>query len=239
MWQAKDRLIFALDVPDQQRALALVRSLRDEVGLFKLGLELYLAQGPGILQELAHEVGPQKIFLDLKLFDIPATVLGAMSTILPGVAWMTLPGDLGPTGLKKIVESTACKVLAVTVLTSMTAGDLAALGYDPQFAQDPAKLVVRKARVAQEAGCAGVVCSGREARAVRQACGQDFLIVCPGIRPAWSLVAGDDQSRIVTPAEAVKNGADLIVVGRPIRQAPDPVSAAREVVQEIAAALPD
>lgn len=230
---AKNRLIFALDVPDKEEALDLVRSLRDEVGRFKLGLELYLAHGPGILNELANQVGPQKIFLDLKLFDIPATVLGAIRTFLHGLAWITLPSDLGPTGLKKIVESTALKVLAVTVLTSAGANDLLALGYDPSLARNPENLVVHKALLAQQAGCAGVVCSGREARAVRDACGRDFLIVCPGIRPLWSLVPGDDQSRIVTPYEAIRNGADYIVVGRPIRQAAHPARAARQVVAEI------
>ena len=233
----QDRLIFALDVPDQATALRYVHELRDEVGLFKVGLELFLAAGRVLLQDLANILGPHRIFLDLKLYDIPATVLGAMQTILPGVALVTVPSDLGPTGLKKIVAGTAFKVVAVTVLTSMTAADLKALGYDPRFDHDPTRLVVRKARLAQAAGCHGVVCSGREVKAVKEACGTDFLAVCPGIRPAWAAVPGDDQKRIVTPLEAITNGADYIVVGRPIRRAENPAAAARRVVEEIKAGM--
>jgi len=238
--EARKKLIFALDVADADTALALVRKLRDEVGLFKVGLELYLAQGPAVMQDLVNAALPAGIFLDLKLYDIPVTVLGAINTILHGVALITLPSDLGPTGLKEIVDAAgrAFNILAVTVLTSTTAQDLRALGYDPRYAQDPTALVVLRAQMAQAAGCHGVVCSGREAAAVRQACGPEFLIVCPGIRPAWAAVPGDDQSRIVTPYEAVKNGADFIVVGRPLRQEPGmEVEAARRVVAEIAAAM--
>lgn len=239
MVQARERLIFPLDVSDRDTALGYVAKLREEVGLFKVGLELFLAQGPAFLQEVAHQVGPARIFLDLKLYDIPATVLGALHALLPGVAFITVPSDLGPTGLKKIVAAAAgaYQILAVTVLTSTTAEDPRALGYDPRYAQDPTELVLLRARLAQEAGCAGVVCSGREVRAVKEQCGPDFLSVCPGIRPAWAKVSGDDQRRIVTPFEAVKNGADYLVVGRPIRQATDPTAAARQVVAEIAEAM--
>jgi orotidine-5'-phosphate decarboxylase len=240
MLEPRERLIFALDVPDKQTALHYVHELRDEVGLFKVGLELFLSHGPQVLEDIVHAAGsPAKVFLDLKLYDIPATVLGAIKTILPGVALITVPSDLGPTGLKKIVDSVGrvFKILAVTLLTSLTADDLQALGYEPRFAQDPTRLVVHKARLAQEAGCHGVVCSGREVQAVKAACGSGFLTVCPGIRPAWAAVAGDDQRRIVTPREAIANGADYIVVGRPIRQAEDRAAAARRVVEEIAAAM--
>ncbi|MBM4273399.1 MAG: orotidine-5'-phosphate decarboxylase [Deltaproteobacteria bacterium] len=237
----KDRLIFALDVPDKRQALDLVQLLEGEVGLFKLGLELYLAEGPGLLQELVNRVGGDWVFLDLKLYDIPNTLLGPIRTILHGLALFTIPSDLGPAALKKIVSGTVFKVLAVTVLTSTTGDDLKALGFERQYWEDPARLVVRRAVMAKEAGCAGVVCSGREVKAVKEACGPDFLAVCPGIRPEWAAVAGDDQQRIVTPFEAIKNGADYIVVGRPIRTYPEsqggPVAAARRVVEEIAAAL--
>jgi orotidine-5'-phosphate decarboxylase len=239
MLTPRERLIFALDVPDKALALACVHELRDHVGLFKVGLELFLAEGPGLLQELAAILGPQRIFLDLKLYDIPATVLGAFSTVVHGLALFTVPSDLGPTGLKKIVGASGnAAILAVTVLTSVTGDDLLALGFDAQFSQDPTSLVVRKAKMAQAAGCRGVVCSGREVKAVKEACGQEFLAVCPGIRPAWSEVAGDDQKRTVTPYEAISNGADYIVVGRPIRQAYVRVAAARQVEEEIAMALP-
>jgi orotidine-5'-phosphate decarboxylase len=134
----------------------------------------------------------------------------------------------------------AWKILAVTVLTSLSAPDLEALGYVSEYARNPETLVLRKAKLAKEAGCHGVICSGREAGAVREACGKDFLVVCPGIRPAWAAVSGDDQQRIVTPYEAIKNGADYIVVGRPLRDYPDgPVAAARKVVAEIAQARKD
>jgi orotidine-5'-phosphate decarboxylase len=238
MLSPRERLIFALDVPDKATAVSCVHELRDHVGLFKVGLELFLAEGPGLLAELASILGPQRIFLDLKLYDIPATVLGAFHTIVHGLALFTVSSDLGPTGLKKIVDASGhAKILAVTVLTSITANDLLALGFDPQFAQDPTRLVARKAKMAQAAGCHGVVCSGREVKAVKEACGKDFLAVCPGIRPAWSIVPGDDQERIVTPFEAISNGADYIVVGRPIRQADVKVAAARQVEEEIAMAL--
>jgi orotidine-5'-phosphate decarboxylase len=237
MLTPQERLIFALDVPDKATALSCVHELRDHVGLFKVGLELFYAEGPGLLRELAGVIGAHRIFLDLKLYDIPATVLGALKTIHPEPALITVPCDLGPTGLKKIVEGTALAVLAVTVLTSLNGEDLLTLGYEPHYAQDSTRLVVRKAKMAQEAGCRGVVCSGREVKAIKEACGREFLAVCPGIRPAWATVPGDDQKRIVTPFEAITNGADYIVVGRPIRQAHVKVAAARQVEEEIAMAL--
>jgi orotidine-5'-phosphate decarboxylase len=136
--------------------------------------------------------------------------------------------------MHRIVEAAGPRtILAVTILTSVTGEDLQALGYDPRYAGDPASLVLRRAQMAKEAGCHGVVCSGREVRQVKELCGPDFITVCPGIRPAWAAVAGDDQQRIVTPFEAIKSGADYIVVGRPIRQAPEPAAAARRVVEEI------
>jgi orotidine-5'-phosphate decarboxylase len=237
MMKPRERLIFALDVPDKATALACVDELRDHVGLFKVGLELFLAEGRALLQELAAILGPQRIFLDLKLYDIPATVLGALRTVSPGLAFVTIPGDLGLAGLQKITADTDFKVLAVTMLTSLTGEDLKALGFAPRLAKDPVKLVVRKAKMAQEAGCHGVVCSGREVKAVKEACGREFLAVCPGIRPAWAAVPGDDQKRIVTPYEAITNGADYIVVGRPIREADVKVAAACQVEEEIAMAM--
>jgi orotidine-5'-phosphate decarboxylase len=238
MLTPRERLIFALDVPDRRTAVSYVNRLRDDVGLFKVGLELFLAEGPPVLEAVVNAAGsPSQVFLDLKLYDIPATVLGAIKTILHGVALVTVPSDLGPAALKKITAGTAFEVLAVTVLTSLTGADIQALGFAPEFAADPVKLVVHKAKMAQAAGCRGVVCSGREVKAVKEACGRDFLAVCPGIRPAWAVVPGDDQRRIITPEAAITNGADYLVVGRPIRQATDPVAAARRVVEEIAAAM--
>ncbi len=231
--QPKECLIFALDVPDRGKALDLVRQLRDEVGLFKVGLELFLAEGPQLFKDLVNEASPANIFLDLKLYDIPATVQCATKAPVHGVAWITVPSDMGLSGLQRIVANTAYQVLAVTVLTSVTGEDLRALGYEERYAHDPKQLVLLRAKMAKEAGCRGVVCAGREVTAVKQACGPDFLAVCPGIRPEWAAVPGDDQKRVVTPYQAIKSGADYIVVGRPIRTAGDPAAAARRVVAEI------
>ncbi len=238
--EPKDHLILALDVANREEALSLVKLLRHEVGLFKVGWELFMAEGPRLLSDLAANLSPAQFFLDLKLYDIPNTLRGAMRhMVLHGVALLTIHCDLGPGALRALVSGlgNAYKILAVTLLTSVSGEDLAHLGYAKEFAADPEKLVVLRARVAQAAGCHGVICSGREAGAVKAACGQDFLVVCPGIRPAWSVVLGDDQRRVVTPLEAIKNGADYIVVGRPIRSAPDPVAEARRVVAEMAEGL--
>jgi orotidine-5'-phosphate decarboxylase len=234
----KDRLIFALDVPDRVRALRLVNLLREEVGLFKVGLELFMAEGPQFLKELAESL-PGGYFLDLKFHDIPATLAGASRAAFQGAKFLTVHCDQGVKLLKATTGALGenIKLLGVTVLTSLGPEDLLALGYDPRYALDPVQLVLLKAGIARAAGLAGVVCSGREAAAVKEKYGKDFLVVCPGIRPAWAEVAGDDQSRAATAYDAIKNGADYLVVGRPIRQSPDPISAARRVVEEIAKAL--
>ena len=236
--EPKDRLIFPLDVPDRDKALRLVDKLWEHVGLFKVGWELFMAEGPRFFRDLAA-YSPVGLFLDLKLFDIPATVMGAVRQIAHGATLTTVHCDIGREGLRRLSESLGheCKILGVTLLTSVSPDELEALGYPLQLAQDPAALAVLKAKVAQEAGCHGVICSGREVGRVKEACGPDFLTVCPGIRPEWAEVSGDDQRRTMTPQEAVGAGADYIVVGRPIRQAADPVAAARRVAGEIAAGL--
>jgi orotidine-5'-phosphate decarboxylase len=235
----KEHLILALDVSKRGEALRLVELLRPEIGIFKIGWQLFMAEGPQILLDLVRNLGPGRIFLDLKIYDIFNTLKGALRNIVPGVALVTIHNNLGAGGLTAILEESGSdfKVMAVTLLTSLSGQDLRALGYTSEYADDPSRLVLLQARLAQAAGCHGVICSGQEARAVKEACGKDFLVVCPGIRPAWSMVAGDDQKRVVTPAEAIKNGADYIVVGRPIRTASDPVAAARRVVAEIAEGL--
>jgi orotidine-5'-phosphate decarboxylase len=153
----------------------------------------------------------------------------------------TVHADQGRRQLQAAVAavSRGVKVLGVTVLTSLTPEDLLAAGIAPEYARDPEKLVLLRARLAQGAGCHGVVCAGTEAAAVKAALGEDFLVVCPGIRPAWAEVPGDDQKRVLTPYQAIKAGADFVVVGRPIRLAPEPVAAARQVVAEIEAGLND
>jgi orotidine-5'-phosphate decarboxylase len=234
----KDRLILALDLPDPGRARELARKLADEVGLFKIGLELFAAGGPSLVREMADEFR-SRIFLDLKLHDIPHTVSSVLRILPPGVALATVHAGIGPTGLAQIRAAVpeGVKLLAVTVLTSLSPEDLTALGYEPSLAGSPAELVVRQAGMAQAAGCHGVVCSGREVAAVKAACGPEFLAVCPGIRPAWAQVAADDQKRTLTPAEALHRGADYLVVGRPVSRALDPAAAARRVADEIALAL--
>jgi orotidine-5'-phosphate decarboxylase len=229
--KAREKLIFALDVNTADEAENLVRLLASEVGVFKVGLELFVSLGPEILSRL-RRAGAQAIFLDLKLHDIPATMrAAAKSAARHGVDLLTCHCDqaeifagldLGPT-----------KLLGVTVLTSLGSEDLAAMGYPPDLT-DPQALVVRRAKLAKAAGCAGVVCSGLEAAPVRQALGPDALVVCPGIRPADAKAGADDQKRIVTPDMAMKSGASYIVVGRPIRTARDPLAAARKVVESLA-----
>lgn len=226
----RERLIFALDVDSAEEAESLVRLLGSEVGVFKVGLELFISAGPAVLSRL-KKAGARAIFLDLKLHDIPATMRGAARAAAGlGVDMMTCHAeqariftglDLGPT-----------KLLGVTVLTSLGPEDLAALGY-PLELQDPQALVLKRAQMALDAGCQGVVCSGKEAGVMRAQLGSEALIVCPGIRLADDS-GKDDQKRIVTPEAAIRAGASHIVVGRPIRSAPDPVAAARQVVASIA-----
>ncbi len=225
---AKDRLIFPLDVPDAQEARKHVTLLSEHVGVFKIGLELFVSEGPPIVDTIA-DLTDAGIFLDLKFHDIPATVQRAIrsGSCLRRANFITVHCDPG------LLEAVAAevpdhtKVLAVTVLTSLDARQLTALGIQPELAEEVVKLVVHRARIAIEAGCAGVVCSGHEVQAVKEEFGMDLLVVTPGIRPEWGEVSKDDQRRIVTPYQAVRNGADYIVVGRPIRAATDPAVGSR------------
>lgn len=236
----KERLIFPLDVSSAREAREWLALLQDEVGCFKVGLELFMAEGPEFLRFMAGAT-LSGYFLDLKFHDIPATVRGAQQGIWQGVQLTTVHADQGRRQLQAAVAavSRGVKVLGVTVLTSLTPEDLLAAGIAPEYARDPEKLVLLRARLAQGAGCHGVVCAGTEAAAVKAALGEDFLVVCPGIRPAWAEVPGDDQKRVLTAYQAIKAGADFVVVGRPIRLAPEPVAAARQVVAEIEAGLND
>lgn len=226
----KDRIIFALDVPGVAEAARFAGLLKDHVGMFKIGLELFVACGPEIVRAV-RENGGRGIFLDLKFHDIPETVKGAMrSASKLGVDLVTVHTSDGQAMMKAAVEAAgASKVLGVTVLTSLSSDAFPEAGIDKGFT--PASLVLHRAKSAKAAGCAGIVCSGQEARAVREALGPDFLIVTPGVRSADDAMG--DQKRVVTPFEAVKNGADYIVVGRPIRNAPDPVEAAKRIAGEI------
>lgn len=233
----KDRLVFPLDVPDWKTARPIVERLKGEVGFFKVGLELFFSEGPGAVRELAGLIeGTAGIFLDLKLHDIPATVGRAMSVVSSLKVDLVTVHVEGGTAMLEAAKASAgsTRVLGVTVLTSLDLSE--EIGLAPQYT-DPLNLVLLRARRAVKAGCDGLVCSGAEAAAVREAVGPRPLIVTPGIRPAWSLVEGDDQKRVMTPAEAIAAGSDFLVVGRPIRDAEDQALAAFQVVTEIQEAL--
>ena len=234
-----ERIIFPLDLPDLAEAVKYVGLLKDHVGVFKVGLELFVAAGPASVSAVKEKAPGCKTFLDMKFHDIPATVKGAIkSASTLGADFITVHCDEGSALLEAVVEGSSgkTKVLGVTVLTSLSQDDLSEIGIDEKY-KDPVELVLHRARLARVAGCAGVVCSGLEARAVREEFGGDFLIVTPGVRPKGE--AKGDQKRVVTPYEAIKSGADYIVVGRPIREAPDPVKAASKITEEIAKALKD
>ena len=225
---ARERLIFALDVPDADAARRLADRLGDSVQFYKLGLELFMSGGYFELLEWMVARG-KKVFVDLKFFDVPATVASAVRNLTNrGVAYATVHGNQG------IMEAAAAakgdvKILAVTVLTSLDRGDLDDLG----FACDVEKLVLSRARRALEAGCDGVISSGLEAKKLREGVDDKLIVVTPGIRPVENRPS-DDQKRVVNVEQAFANGADHIVVGRPIRDAADPHAAAEAIQATIA-----
>jgi len=235
-----DVIVFALDVPDLESAKPLVGKLSGHVGLFKVGFELYLRAGAAVIDWIRSS-GPSGVFLDLKLYDIPVTVSRAMAQIAGmGVDFATVHCAESPRMLEAAARAAAgrTRVLGVTLLTSLTGEDLASAGYREPYVKDPSLLVLERAETAKAAGCAGVVCPGREVSRVKAAQGEDFIVVTPGVRPAGALKAGEDQRRVATPAEAVRRGADYLGVGRPSRDAEDPVAAAEAIAREIEAALP-
>ncbi|MBY6204677.1 orotidine-5'-phosphate decarboxylase [Halomonas denitrificans] len=224
-----ERLIFALDVPDAERARALIRALGDHVSHYKLGLELFLS---GAYFELADELNAagKRVFADLKLFDVPATVGRAVAQLARrGVDFITVHGQDAMLA-EAAANKGAARILAVTALTSLDQGDLDALGFDC----DVADLVLSRARRALALGCDGVVSSGLEAPALRAGTDPALVVVCPGIRPVANT---DDQKRTLGVAQAFANGADYIVVGRPIRDAEDPAAAAEAIQTQIRAAI--
>ena len=229
----------------------LAKSLSSTVGIFKINIQLFTAEGPAAVEKLAS-LGP-RIFLDLKFHDIPNTVKGAVESAvaLPALHFLDLHALGGFEMMRAAAKArdeahgprlSAPKLLAITILTSMNNVALRGVG----IAGPASKRVVQLARLAKKAGMDGVVASPQEVRAIRRACGKEFLIVVPGIRPmAGAGTAArtrkskkDDQARIATPAEAICAGADYLVVGRPITAAADPVAAARSIVEEIESALP-
>ncbi len=229
---SRDRLIFAMDVPDPARARQLAETLGDAVQFYKLGLELMMSGGYFELLDWMTARG-KKVFADLKFFDVPATVAAAVRQLSNrGVTFATVHGNQG------IMEAAAkakdnVKILAVTVLTSLDRGDLDDLG----FACDVEKLVLSRARRAFEAGCDGVVASGLELPALRRAVDRRLVVVTPGIRPVENRPV-DDQKRVVTVDRAFRDGADYIVVGRPIRDAADPRQAAEAIQETISEIFP-
>ena len=227
----RDRLIFALDVPDHDAAWALVDGLGESVTFYKLGLELLLS---GDFRGMVHSLRERgkKLMIDLKLFDVPETVGRAVRQISKLDATFATVHGYDQMLRAAVANKGDVKILAVTVLTSMDRNDLVELGIDA----DPRDLVLARASRALELGCDGVVSSAQEATALRAALGGGFAIVTPGIRPA-SNQPTDDQKRTVDVAQAFRNGADHIVVGRPIRDAPDPGAAAEAIQSTIASVL--
>ncbi len=223
-----ERLILALDVPSAERARALVRELGDSVNFFKLGLQLNMAGGYFELVEWLREQG-KKVFVDLKFFDVPATVKNAVTQLVGrGANFTTVHGNDGVLEAAGSVDRGELKILAVTVLTSLDRGDLDDLGFDCNVEE----LVLSRAKRALERGCDGVISSGLEAPRLRDHLGEKLLIVTPGIRPVENRPV-DDQKRVVTVVDAFEGGADYIVVGRPIRNAKSPREAAEEIQRQI------
>ncbi|MCR4397167.1 MAG: orotidine-5'-phosphate decarboxylase [Candidatus Saccharicenans sp.] len=233
------KIIIALDVKNREEARSVLESL-PEARIFKVGLELYTAEGPAML-ELVKGYG-KEVFLDLKLHDIPNTVAGAVSSaVRHGVSMLTLHTSGGREMMKKAVEAakeTAARenkllplILGVTVLTSLKDSDLQEIG----FSSDSKNQVLRLARLAVEAGIEGLVCSPQELEPLRADLGEKVKIITPGIRPSWA--EAQDQKRIMTPGEALKKGADFLVIGRPITKAPVPREAFNRVVEELKTAV--
>ena len=219
----KERIIVALDTDSPESAIAAVRSLSGEVGVFKVGMELFPRGGPDLVRRIRGE--GCDVFLDLKFHDIPNTVAGAVrSAAALGVKFATVHASGGKAMLAAASDAargTGTTILAVTVLTSLDDADLASVG----FSLGAAEAVLRLADLAVSSGVGGIVCSAREVAAVRSRAGNDVALVTPGVRMAGE--DAGDQKRVVTPAEAVRLGADFLVVGRPITRAPDPRGAAR------------
>jgi len=235
----KDRLVVALDVSERDAALRLVERLAGFVGMFKIGSQLFTAEGPQLVREIVRT--GERVFLDLKFHDIPNTVAGAVeSSARLGVSILnvhTLGGSemmraaahaVGDRGLLWITRPA---VLGVTVLTSMDKSDLADVGITSDLRGE----VVRLAALARDSGLDGIVASPHEIRLIRECItAENFIILTPGIRPAWT--ANADQKRIAAPAAAIRDGADFIVIGRPITDSRDPQAAAQRILDEIAAA---
>jgi orotidine-5'-phosphate decarboxylase len=234
---AKEKIIVALDVPSAEAAVQVAQKLHGHVGMFKVGSEVFTAEGPVVARYLVAT--GEQVFLDLKFHDIPNTIRAAAQQAgMLGVSLLTVHASGGRKMMEAAVDGVraaakargvarSTRVLAVTALTSLGAEDLAEVG----FQGSPEEVVIRLARLAQAAGVDGVVASPREIAAIRQACAPNFLIVTAGIRPAAGV--SDDQARTATPESAIRAGADYLVIGRPITGAPDPAAAADAIAAEM------
>ncbi|MEA3416358.1 MAG: orotidine-5'-phosphate decarboxylase [Thermodesulfobacteriota bacterium] len=239
MKYAKDYIIFPLDVPSLKEAKQFVKLLSEHAGMFKVGLELFIRSGPEIIRHIKN-CGSTRVFLDLKLHDIPKTVFRAMESIANlGVDFTTVHCGESKEMLKAAVAGSKgrTKVLGITVLTSVSNDDILAAGLRPEFASNMSMLVMQRAAAARDAGCSGVVCSGLEVGMIKERFGEGFIAVTPGIRPSAGSIKKDDQQRITTPARAIQNGSDYLVIGRPIRDANNPEEAVIRITEEIEAAL--
>ncbi|MGH8726816.1 MAG: orotidine-5'-phosphate decarboxylase [Burkholderiales bacterium] len=226
----QERLIFALDVPNAREAKRYVELLGDSVSFYKIGLQLFTSSGYFELLEWLLKKD-KKVFADLKLFDVPETVrLAVRNLSASGAQFVTVHAGNHSILEAACAEKGELKILAVTVLTSLDQGDLRNLGFQSSVEE----IVMSRAKSAREMSCDGVIASAREARPLREELGEDFLIVCPGIRLEGK---NDDQKRTTGVAEAFESGADYIVVGRPIRDASDPRLAAEEIHRQIATAF--
>jgi orotidine-5'-phosphate decarboxylase len=227
----QDRLIVALDVPGATQARQIVQSIGDAATTFKVGKQLFTAEGPQIVRDLV--ASGRKVFLDLKYHDIPNTVAGAVKSASElGVSMLTVHASGGSKMLRAASDAASQSfarplVLAVTVLTSFSDADLQEIG----FCGNVLTQAVRLGALARSAGCGGLVSSAKEVRELRRELGEGFAIVTPGVRPAGTAAA--DQARVVTPADAIAAGATHLVVGRPILDAADPAKAAADIVAEI------
>src|SRR5271165_61434 len=235
MLQPRDRLIVALDVPSASLARQLVQTIGEAAVTYKIGKQLFTAEGPQVVRDLASS--GRRVFLDLKFHDIPNTVAGAVKSAAElGVSMVTVHASGGSKMLKAAVEAAGQSparpmILGVTVLTSLSNSDLQELGVSGNVSSQ----VLRLGALARSAGCGGLVASAQEAGELRRELGEGFAIVTPGIRPLGS--AAGDQARVVTPRDAIAAGATYLVVGRPILDAPSPDKAADEIVSDIEQAV--
>jgi orotidine-5'-phosphate decarboxylase len=223
--QSHDRLVVAVDLSRRDEILRLVDDLHGVVGVFKIGLQAFIANGPSIVREVVSR--GERVFLDLKIHDIPNTARHAVAEAASLGAFIATVHAAGGEAMLRACAHDSLLVLGVTVLTSLDDAELRRIG----LAGTPVENAVRLARLVQSAGLRGVVASPHEIAPIRDACGRDFVILTPGIRPSGS--DAGDQRRTMTPREAVAAGADYIVVGRPITSAADPRSAAQRIVEEM------